>query len=153
MERLYQWLGEPQARALREVLLEWAQRLAARDGHALGWLGDFEDGQMALLHESGELRPTLGERVRQWAESYRAQGIEQGIEQGIKQGIAQGLARERTLLCRQAARKLGAPIAERLATLLSRIEDPERLAEVGEWVIDCEDGAALLRRVQRLSTP
>ena len=153
VERLYTWLGGAQGRALREVLLEWAQRLAARDGYALGWLGEFEEREMARLHERGELRPTLGERVRQWAEHYRAEGIEQGIEQGIERGIAQGLAQERALLRRLAARKLGTPTAERLAALLTRVEDPERLAEVGEWIIDCEDGAELLRQVQRLSTP
>ena len=151
VEQLYAWLGGPQWRALREVFLEWAKRLAARDGHELGWLAEFEEREMAQLHEAGELRPTLGERVRQWAEHYRAEGIERGRAEGIERGIEQGIEQERALLRRQVARKLGASTAERLAPLLARVEDPEHLAEVGEWIIDCDDGAELLRRVRRLS--
>ena len=35
-----------------------------------------------------------------------------------------------------------------LAALLDRLSDPERLAEVGDWTIECETEAELLGRVQ-----
>jgi len=59
------------------------------------------------------------------------------------------LAKERALLCRLAARKFGAGTGERLTGLLDGLADPERLAEVGEWLIECETEAELLDRVQQ----
>ena len=67
---------------------------------------------------------------------------------GLKEGIERGRSEERQLLCRQAARKFDAETASRLAALLDRLSDPERLAEVGDWIIECETEAELLGRVQ-----
>ena len=49
-----------------------------------------------------------------------------------------------------AARKFDAVTAERLAGRLAEIADPERMEEIGEWLIECDDGAELLDRVERL---
>ena len=70
--------------------------------------------------------------------------VAEGREQGLKEGIEQ----ERRLLSRQAARKFEAETAPRLSALLERVADPERLAEVGEWIIACETEEELLARVQ-----
>ena len=51
------------------------------------------------------------------------------------------------MLCRQAARKYDAATAERLSGVLNGLADPERPAEAGEWIIECETGAELLDRV------
>ena len=59
---------------------------------------------------------------------------------------------ERALLVRQAARRFGAGTAERLSTLLRRIEDPGRLAEAGDWIVDCETGAELIDRMETLDS-
>ena len=103
------------------------------------------------LHESGELEVFFTERALAEQDKYRAEGraegIEQGIEQGIERGIEQGIAAERDLLRRLAARKFDAGTAERLAGLLSRIDDPERLAETGDWIIECASGDELIARV------
>ena len=113
----------------------------------------------------------LAERVQEWVEQWlregreqgleqgREQGIEQGREQGIELGLERGIERgiergrdeERALLCRQAARKFGAETGERLSGLLARLADPERLAEVGDWVIECGTGPELLDRAERLA--
>ncbi len=50
------------------------------------------------------------------------------------------------MLCRQAARKFDAATVERLSGVLNGLADPERLGEVGEWIIECETGAELLDR-------
>ena len=55
-------------------------------------------------------------------------------------------AAERALLCRLAARKFDAGTAERLAVLLAPVGDTDRLAQVGEWIIDCETGERLIAR-------
>ena len=54
----------------------------------------------------------------------------------------------RALLVRQAERRFGAGTAERLSTLLLRIEDPDQLVEVGDWIVDCATGAELIDRVE-----
>ena len=78
------------------------------------------------------------------------QGIEQGIKQGIKQGIEQAIQAERTAFMRQIRRRFGDASTERLAVLLSQIHDPEQLADVGEWIVECDTGEALLERVRAI---
>ena len=51
---------------------------------------------------------------------------------------------------RLAVRKFGPETADRLAEQLEEIPDPERLGEVGEWILEYESGDELLARVARL---
>ena len=88
----------------------------------------------------------LAERSNEWYEEAHERGREQGIEQGIEQGRAE----ERALLKRLAARKFGTDTAEPLAELLVGLTAPGQLAEVGDWIIECEAGAELLDRTGRL---
>ena len=55
--------------------------------------------------------------------------------------------RERALLCRQAARKFADDTSERLAAALAGVTDPDRLALVGDWIIECATAAELVARV------
>ena len=91
-----------------------------------------------------EVRTMLAERVKEWTAEWVAEGREQGLKEGIEQGIEQ----ERRLLCRMAAQKFGAETASRLSALLERVVDQERLAQVGEWIIECDAEAELLDRVR-----
>ncbi len=107
-----------------------------------------------------EVRTMLAEQVHEWTAEWVAEGreqglkegiergIERGIEQGTEQGIERGRTEERGLLCRLAARKFDAETASQLSTLLDLLSDPERLAQVGDWIIECETAADLLDRVQ-----
>ncbi|MCY4596655.1 MAG: hypothetical protein OXC19_17870 [Bryobacterales bacterium] len=52
------------------------------------------------------------------------------------------------LLVRLAKRKHGTDVAGPVATLLAGIDNPDRLQDVGEWIVDCEIGGALLARLQ-----
>ena len=81
----------------------------------------------------------LAEQVREWTEEW--------VEEGREQGIAQGRAEERALLCRQAERKFDADTARRLTAALGGVTDPDRLAQVGDWIIECATPADLLVRV------
>ena len=104
-----------------------------------------------------EVQTMLEETVREWTADWVAegreqgleQGREQGLEQGREQGLEQGRAEERALLCRQAARKFDAAAAERLSAALAEVADPDRLAEVGDWIIECGTADELLARVTR----
>ena len=98
---------------------------------------------------------TLVERVaewpKQWLQEGREQGIAEGREQGVaegrEQGVAQGIDQQRALLCRQAVARFDADTAARLADLLAPIADPERLAEVGDWLVRCDTAAGFLARL------
>ena len=79
----------------------------------------------------------LEETVREWTADWVAEGLEQGR------------AEERALLCRLAARKFDAATGQRLAAALAEVTDAERLAEVGDWIIECGTAADLLARVAR----
>ena len=114
-----------------------------------------------------EVQTMLEETVREWTadwvaegreqgleqgreqglEQGREQGLEQGREQGLEQGLEQGRAEERALLCRLAARKFDAATGERLAAALADVTDAERLAEVGDWIIECGTEAELFARL------
>ena len=112
-----------------------------------------------------EVRTMLEETVREWTAEWVAEGREQGLEQGREQGRAEGLeegreqgraaereqgrAAERALLCRQAARKFDAATAQRLSAALAEVGDADRLAEVGDWIIECGTAAELLDRIAR----
>ena len=86
----------------------------------------------------------LEENVREWTREW----LEQGIEQGRAQGIEQGRHEERALLCRLAARKFDAGAAEGLAAALAGVTDADRLARVGDWIIECATASELLTRVR-----
>ena len=73
----------------------------------------------------------------------------EGREQGLEQGRAEG----RALLCRQAARKFDADAARRLAAVLAEVADPERLAQVGDWIIECGTAAELFACLGIAGTP
>ena len=78
-----------------------------------------------------EVRTMLAETVQEWT----AEWVEQGREQG-----------QRTLVCRLAARKFDAAAGERLAAALAGVADPDRLAQVADWIIECETAAELFAR-------
>ena len=82
----------------------------------------------------------LTERVKEWTEEWFREGLEQGLENGR--------AEERALLCRMTGRKFGAETAEGLSGLLDGITDPDRLTEVGNWLIECDTEADLLERAR-----
>ena len=81
----------------------------------------------------------MNEAVNDWTAPWR--------EEGRAEGRAQG---QTEVMRRMAARKFDAGTAERLAERLAEIADPERVAEIGEWLIECEHGDELIQRVERL---
>lgn len=133
---------------LRRAFGAWVEHSAARVG-----LTESNPELVAALKELAEtgdlsgMKSRLAEQMEEFAETHRVKGLEQGLERGK----AEGLAEERALLSRQTARKFGAGTAARVAEILEGLDDPERLAEIGEQVIDCGTGAELLARMRRAS--
>ena len=139
--------GNPQARHLFKII----SCLQEREGlelkvHALR---PKETDPLAQLEE---MRSMLAENVQEWTREWVAQGRREGREEGREEGIERGRAEERSLLCRQAARKFDASAAAQLADALAGVDDPARLAQVGEWIIECETAADLMTRVRDAET-
>lgn len=91
------------------------------------------------MNENADLEGDFAAERRAWAESYRIQGR--------AQARAEALEAERALLRRQAERRFGPDAAEPLAAFLKDIQDTERLAEAGDWIVDCATAAELVARV------
>lgn len=132
-------LDPPELEPLKVLMLLWAQRVARRQLNLD--LGIEDMAEVDRLHESGELEVRFSKRALAEQEKYRAEGREQGIAAG------------RGLLLRQAARKFGVETSERLGNLLSRIDDPENLAEVGDRIIECTSSDELIARVGEIAEP
>ena len=81
---------------------------------------------------------TLEERVAEWPEQWKREGMELGERRGRREQL-------RYL----AEIRFGAPTAERLSALLRREDDLRRLDAIGEAVVRCETGDELLRRASQ----
>ena len=93
----------------------------------------------------------LRESVNEWTTKWREEGRMVGLVEGRTEGRVEGRAEGQIAVMRwQAARKFGLETADRLAEQLEGISDPERLGEVGEWILEYESGEELLARVARL---
>ena len=155
---LSDWLRDSEDDELRRAFVEWVRQVALPGrfpGAALPGVRDLEGGGAMLAESVKEwteqwFREGQEKGIEQGLERGREQGREQGLELGLERGLERGRAEERALLCRQAARKFDTETAERLSGLLERLADPERLAEVGDWIIECGTGADLLERAGRL---
>ena len=97
------------------------------------------DVELPALKNWREAGTMMNEAVNDWTAPWR--------EEGRAEGRAQG---QTEVMRRIAARKFDAETAQRLAERLAEIADPEQVAEVGEWLIECEHGDELIQRVERL---
>ena len=86
-----------------------------------------------------EVRAMLTDNLAEWPAKL--------VEQGIERGREEGREAERALLCRQAVRKFDAAAGQRLAAVLAGIADADRLAEVGDLIIECGTAGELFARL------
>ena len=95
------------------------------------------------IQEEGMTVTVLEERLQREFRRIRREGLERGVQQGLERG----LAAERELLGRLAARRFGADAIAQLAVLLADVDDADRLAQVGEWIVDCASIDELMARL------
>ena len=87
--------------------------------------------------------------LRDWREAGTM--LRESVNEWTAKWLEEGRVEGRTEVMRRlAARKFGSETADRLAERLTKIEDPERVVEVGEWLLEYDSGEALLARVARL---
>ena len=143
LDRVVAWVRGPGEHELKRAFGEWIRQVLLRRR--------FPEAALERAAELEEVRTMLEEQVQEWTRQWFEEGREEGREQGLERGIEQGRAEERALLCRLTARKFDADTAERLSGVLNGLADPERLAEIGEWIIECETSAELLGRAGNIS--
>ena len=134
-DALQLWLQDPRAAELRRAFVDWIRQIAERvapPGAVVPPVRTLED-----------VRMTLVERAAEWPKQWLREGREQGLAEGREQGVDQ----QRALLCRMAAARFGADTATRLTDVLAPITDPDRLAEIGDWLVRCDIGAEFLARL------
>ena len=130
------WLLESGNAALRRAVGEWIRQVYAPRRPAAA--------ATTAEENRTEAQTMLRERVQEWMAEKWAEGHAEGQAEGQVQG-------RMDLMRRMAARKFGDETAKRLAERLEPAPDVERLAEIGEWLIECGSGEALLARLDRMS--
>lgn len=91
---------------------------------------------------------TEDEEMYERAKELRDQVHRDGVRQGLEQGLEAGRIRERAHLVRRlATRKFGAETAERLSRILEDLADADRIDEVVDAIVDCDNGPELFARV------
>ena len=142
-------LAGPEHAGLRQAFAAWLRRSWTKD------YGVFADGDGALrveldrMENTGEVEAMGSLAFERWKERNRKKEA-QIFAQAMERGRAEGLESERRLLERQAARRFGADAGERLSALLAGVSDPQRLAAVGDAIIDCGTGTELLAAAERV---
>ena len=94
---------------------------------------------------AGEVEAMGSLAVEKWKERERRKEA-----QILARGRAEGVEFDRRLLESQAARRFGVDAGERLSVLLAGVSEPERLAAVGDAIIDCGTGSELLAAARRI---
>lgn len=98
--------------------------------------------------ESWGIETEVLERVKSLKEATMIYaGVEEQKERAHREGRTEGSA---TVVCRQAGLKFGPQVAEQLSRLLEGLSDPERIARIGDRIIECETGAEFLARAREM---
>ena len=149
VRELGEWLADEGEPGLTRTFDLWLGALAEKWGMALPSIREYEEVHAVLLEKIDRWgEEILARGIKQGIERGIEQGVEQGIQQGVEQGVKQGIEREKALLRHQAERRFGPAAAERLSAVLAAVTDADRLAEAGEWIVDCATAADFLARVE-----
>ena len=120
---------------LRRAIAEYVRVLVERSRH----ISPDVAARLKMLEETGDLKAMR---------SLLAERIDAVVDESHARGLATGLEQQREMLLRLTLRKFDAETTARLKTFLASIDDPERLAEIGDHVIDSSDGDELLFRAR-----
>ena len=132
--RMSSRLGGADHRALRSAFVEWIWQSVAPD---LGPEAVLLEPELVRIAELGEVQEV------------KTLVMKSMVDHWIAEGEARVRADQRAQLRRLASRKFGGQAAERLSELIRGVTDPERLVEVGDWIIDCGTEAEFLARAER----
>ena len=141
-------LAGPEHAELRTAFAEWVWRSWTRD---YGLPTDESlSGELVRMAQDEEVETMASLMVEKWKKR-EEQILARAETRGLARGRAQVIESERRLLGRQAALRHGAETGERQAALLTGVSEPERLALVGEAIINCGTDAELLAAARRIA--
>ena len=76
--------------------------------------------------------------------------FDKAMAEGEARGEARGEASgQRKILVQQARARFGAGTAAELSDQLERVSSSEKLASIGDWLLTCASGEALLAKVRQ----
>ena len=142
MRRVAAVLAGPKYEGLRKAFALWARESWTKDYDVFADADGALRGELDRMAEAGEVEAMGSLAVERWKEQER-----QKEAQILARGRVEGLE---FVLERQAARRFGADAGERLSALLAGVSEPERLAAVGDAIVDCGTGAELLAAARRI---
>ena len=143
--RLSNCLGGPARREVRVAFVDWIQESL---GPELLKVPNLKD-RLTEIVELGEFQDMKSLMLKSMQDYWQEQGFERSMAQAAEWRLELAQADERARLCRMVRRKFGRRAAERLVVLIRGVTDPERLEEVGDWIIDCGSEAEFLARAER----
>ena len=152
-EPLRRWVGDADHAELASAFAAWITYVRLPE---MGVTGAPRGNRLEEVMEMLETQPpTWGDRMREEGRVMgHEQGREVGREEGRQEGRAQerreGLRRERKLLLRLARLRYGGGQVGALSAMLDRITDTDLLEEIGEWLLDCDSGEALMARLRQV---
>ncbi len=131
----------PEAGQASRALAAWVRRALIDDGA--------KEADMENVQELRDLEPV----VHSFWGAERLAARREGRAEGLAEGREEGREREQATLIRLARRKFGAETADRLASLVAGVSDPERVGEIADLIIDCASGADFLAQAARNGQP
>ncbi|MYG02807.1 MAG: hypothetical protein F4173_11200 [Acidobacteriia bacterium] len=90
------------------------------------------------LRELSEVKQVARENIVNWFDKAMAEGEAKGEARG-----------QRSILVRQARARFGAQTAAELSHQLEHVSSPGKLDTIGEWLINCATGEALLAKIHQ----
>ena len=149
LHRLGAVLAGPEHAELRTAFAQWLRWSWDKNYDSEAGANDEVSGELDRLMAAGEIEAMGSLAAQRWKERQR-QKEAQILARGRTEGLTEGLENERRLLGSLAARRFGADTGKRLSVLLAGLSDPERLAAVGNAIIDSNTGAELLAAARRI---
>ena len=142
LRRVETVLAGPEHVELRMAFAAWLRRSWEEDYGVFAGGGKALRRRLDRMENAGEVVAMGSLAVERWKERNRKKEA-----QIFAQGRTEGLE---FVLQRQAALRFGADAGARLSALLTDVSEPERLAAVGDAIIECGTGAELLAAAERI---
>ena len=141
-EALRGWLRSPQNTELGRAFVAWMGQMVDRISP--------EQAGVELGETLEEATMTLVERVAQWPEQWRREGVAEGRREGMAEGRREGVAGQRALLCRVAAGRFGDRVGKKVETLLGDTWDWGQLSAAAELIAAARGEAELVDGVAEI---
>ena len=140
-EPLRRWVGDAEHAELASAFAAWITYVRLPE---MGVTGAPRGNKLEEVLEMLETQPPT------WGDRMREEGRVVGHEQGREEERREGLRRERKLLLRLARLRYGGGQVGALSAMLDKITDTDLLEEIGEWLLVCDSGEALMARLRQV---